>query len=544
MNVSIVRACIFCVVVGLLAGCGGGISHNSPPAGSAVSAEVSGTSPFSSNCGMAAPTGTTETFTAGSAVQPQIATIPNGNLVGVWEQDRWSGVGARGILTSYSADGGATWKAAQTLQFSACGGGSGPGASYDRASDPWVSFAGNGVVVASALAFSANGFTGNGFGTTGAPSAVLAARSTDGGVTWASATAVWVDANSGAAPFYFNDRDSITANPSTGDVYLVWDRLASDTTLSIPAYLATLAAGSSTWVVRVLYDPGVSSGLGNEAFNNQIVILPNGTVLDFFTLLSLSNFSGTGTLQVISSSNKGSTWSAPSTVASITSAGTTNPITQGVIRDSPLMAQVAVDPVSGALAAVWQQVFNGNAAFDGIALSISTNNGATWSTPKQINGAPTFAAFDPTVRYLQNGVIAVTYYDFRDFVSGSTVLSTSAWLTESNDNGATWHELRLQSPFDLKQAPLADFNKGTALFLGDNQGLALVSGNALPFYAATNSAGAHIYATQSPSPLSSPTAHVYAAMRAGPVSAAAAARSRALVEQRLRMRAPLGTGPP
>jgi hypothetical protein len=514
------------ILGGVLAGCGGGYNSPAPaPSPSPVSVQVSASSPFSASCGNTAAPG--ETFTSGSGIQPQIAGIAGGALVGVWEQDRWSGPGpgARGILTAHSSDNGATWSAPQALAFSSCAGGAGPGAGYDRASDPWVTFAGNGVFYASALAFSATGFLAS-----GGLSAVLVSRSADGGATWGTPVAVMADTNGATSPFYFNDRDSITADPANGNVYLVWDRITDAGNLSNPAYLALWTTASATWSTRVLYDPGV----GNEAFNNEIVILPSGVVLDFFTLLNFST--STATLQVVRSTDKGATWStAPVTVASIQSLATTNPIPSGLlIRDSPNMAQVAVDPNSGAIAAVWQQSFS-STTFNGIALSVSTDGGATWSTPKQVNGVKTAAAFSPTVHYLPNGVLAITYYDLRDYMTGSSVLSTSAWLSESSD-GTTWHELRLQSPFDLNKAPLADKGFGTALFLGDNQGLALVGSNALPLYAATTSAGAHVYATQSPNPLTSSSAHVYMAAARGPLAAAAVTQAQATVE-RMRLRA-------
>jgi hypothetical protein len=80
------------------------------------------------------------------------------------------------------------------------------------------------------------------------------------------------------------------------------------------------------------------------------------------------------------------------------------------------------------------------------------------------------------------------------------------------------------------------------LFLGDNQGLALVGSNPLPLYAATTlSAGTHVYATQSPNPLTSSSAHVYTASVLGTVPAAAAARAQANAERmRLRGRSPSG----
>ncbi len=506
------------LLLGILSSCGGGQGGNVSSSGAAppASTQVSGASPLPAGCGIAMPAGITETYASGSGVQPQIASIPGGAQVAVWQQDRWIGLGARGILTARSTDGGKTWSAPAVLPFSVCGGGSGPGAAYDRASDPWITFAGNGVVVASALAFSANSYTGNGFGASSGASAVLVARSADGGLTWSTPTVVWNDPNT-AAPFYFNDRDAVTADPASGNVYLVWDRISSDPTLSMPAYFASSTDGGVTWsAARVIYDPGVTTNggtLGNEAFDNQIAVLPNGTLLDFFTRIDAVSL--TPSLQVISSADHGATWSAPTVVADSSiyqPVGTTNPINGGpAIRDSALLAQVAVDPSSGNVAEVWQQMFNNNGAFDGIALSISTNSGATWSAIKQINGVKGVAAFNPTVRYLPGGVIAVTYYDLRDFVAGTGVLNTDVWLTESADGGTTWHEVRMQAPFNLNNAPLANLHGSPALFLGDNQGIGLTGALALPLYTATNSAGAHIDATQAPDTLTLAGARVYTA---------------------------------
>jgi len=531
------------LVCAIVSGCGGGFSHpgsGSSGGGSPVSTQVSGANPASTPPCSSAVAGSGETFTAGAGIQPQVTVIPGGNVVGVWEQDRWSGgpnsapsggLGARAIATAHSSDGGSTWSTPVVLPFSMCAGGTGPGATYDRASDPWLTFAANGVVVASALALSATG-TAFGSASAGGLSAVLASRSTDGGKTWSTPFAVIQDSNpTGSAAFFFNDRDSITAD-TAGNVYLVWDRLSTGVNASMPAYLALSKDSGQSWTTGVLYDPGA----GNEAFNNEIAILPSGAVLDFFSLLDLAT--GTSTLQVVGVTVSGTTWSTPSPpvmVATIQSVGTKNPIPNGTaIRASSLIAQIAVDPATGAVAAVWQQLF-GSSSSDGIALSISTDGGTTWSTPKQVNGAAAAAAFSPTVRYLPGSVLALTYYDLRDYATGSTVLNTDVWLSESNDNGGTWHELRIQGPFDLNSAPLAlnnmssGFTSSTALFLGDNQGLGLVGSNPLPLAAATTSAGARVYATLSPSPLTSPGAHIYAAAAARPVAAAAAARARATV---------------
>lgn len=485
-----------------LSACGGGATSS----GSAATArsgigQVSTLGALPAACSGVQPSGTSETFAGGTSVQPQTAAAAGADLVAVWEQDRWSGVGSRAIAASRSNDGGVTWTAPDLLPFSACTGVT----AYDRASDPWIGFAGNGTLVASALAFSANNLIDN--GAAGA-SAILISRSTDGGVTWSAPLKVWEDVNSGPV-LYFNDRDSVTADPASGNVYVVWDRISSAGG-STPAYMGLLTQRGSTLAnAGLLYDPGGAA----EAFNNQIAVLPDGTVLDFFTLLGATN-----TLQVIRVTVTGNSWSvsAPTTVATLDWVDTPDPTPAATpIRDSYMMAQIAVDPASGAVAAVWEQDFAG-ASFDGIALSISTDGGVTWSGPRQINGAPGAAAFNPTVRYLPGGVLAVTYYDLRGYVTSSSTLSTTPWLSESADGGVTWHEVPLQSPFDLMRATLTDnsvpFGISPALFLGDNQGLTVSGGNAVPIFSATDIAGTHVYAAPGPQPLKTPGAHIYPAL--------------------------------
>jgi hypothetical protein len=58
------------------------------------------------------------------------------NLIAVWQQDRWSDGGAKGLVTGVSHNGGATWT--RTFpHFSRCAGGTAAnGGAYDRASDP------------------------------------------------------------------------------------------------------------------------------------------------------------------------------------------------------------------------------------------------------------------------------------------------------------------------------------------------------------------------------------------------------------------------
>ena len=112
-------------------------------AGSLV--RVSGTSPFAgSNCGLAGQTGN---HFLNSEVEPFVDVNPaNGNnIIGVWQQDRWSNGVSRGNVVGTSLDDGQTWKVIKQTKNSLCTGGTpANGGGYERASDPWVTISPNG----------------------------------------------------------------------------------------------------------------------------------------------------------------------------------------------------------------------------------------------------------------------------------------------------------------------------------------------------------------------------------------------------------------
>jgi hypothetical protein len=470
---------------------------------------LSATNPLATSCGPAAVA--PDAVTVNSAVQPQVAisaipggiNTPTGTAalgVAVWEQDRWKGMGARAIVAAITSNGGNTWGTPFPLPFSTCGGN--PGSGLDRSSDPAVAIgpaAGSGsVVYASALAFSAGNYL-----VSGGQSAVLVARSLDNGQTWSAPVAVIADTGNASAA-YFNDRDALAADPSGSFVYLVWDRISSQFSAggsaSIPTYLSRSTDQGSTWSpAAVVYDPGPAL----QTFNNLPVVLPDGSVGISFTLTD----GFTDTLQFIRSVNHGLTWPATGTaitVATMTPLPVANPTgSQLLVRDSPAMAQLAVDPVNGTLALVWEEsVFAGVAQpVNGIALSLSTDKGNTWSTPVRVNTVAGVAAFDPAVHFGSNGQLAISYDDFRDDIAGNPILATGAWLKTSADGGRTWSESRLAGPFDLNRAPLTDGSAGSignALFLGDQQGLGWNGQAWLTVQATTNATTSQITARTMP----------------------------------------------
>src|SRR3954470_2734757 len=108
--------------LGACSGGGGGGSGGSPapgPPAASTPGVVSVASPYAAACG-----GTGGALYVNAEVEPHLAVDPRNadHLVAAWQQDRWSGGSARGIVTAASFDGGITWMRAQPA-FTTCAGG-------------------------------------------------------------------------------------------------------------------------------------------------------------------------------------------------------------------------------------------------------------------------------------------------------------------------------------------------------------------------------------------------------------------------------------
>lgn len=460
-----------------LAGCGGSGNSDTgsstppvtlqPPAAPLV--RVSSTSPFASGCGSASTGGTSY---ENAEVEPYVAVNPlnPSNLIGVWQQDRWSDGGAHGLMAGYSMDDGKTWKR-QPLVMSVCAGGdTSNDAGYARASDPWVTFSPDGTAYAISISFSGGSLTPNSIG------AVLVTRSADGGATWGVAQPLIVDGASA-----FDDKESITADPTDPNyVYAVWDRLTAGG-LGPTYFSRTHDAGTSWETARAIYDPG----LNNQTIGNVIVVTSGGVLVDAFVEYdNTSGNSATATMKVIRSSDHGTTWSAPITVAASESVGTVDPDTGNWVRASNNLPQIAAGP-GDELVMVWQDArFNGG-SHDGIVASYSHDAGLTWSSPVEINTVHSTAAFTPSVAILGDGTIGVSYFDFRNDTADKNTLLTDYWFISSSD-GTHWSEQHISGPFDLDLAPDAE-----GLFIGDYQALAVIGDAFVPFYVQTNNQGTY-----------------------------------------------------
>jgi hypothetical protein len=431
--------------------------------------QVSGASPIAA---CTADAGQSGTVYVGSEVEPWIDVNPTNaqNLVGTWQQDRWSNGGARAHGYAASFDGGDSWTTGLIPGLTKCSGGP-----YDRATDPWVTFAPNGHLYQLALVFNDSNFDHG----------LLASKSTDGGLTWGAPQFVIRDTDGNV----FNDKQTITADPTNANfVYAVWDRLvfpqserANDRAFVSfggrgPTWFARTTNGGTSWEpARKIFDAGQES----QTIGNQIVV-SNGTLVNGMNLIYyFRNNKGVrgSNVAVIRSTDKGATWSQKATIVS--KLGTIeihDPETGDYIRTGDIIPDFAVDPTNGHVYAAWQDArFNGGRA-DAIAVSRSTDGGLTWSAPIKVNATPTNIAignqqaFTPSVHVASNGTVAVTYYDFRHNTPAASLLTDyfvvhchSACASASSWGG----EVRLtDNSFDMRSAP----NAG-GFFTGDYEGL-------------------------------------------------------------------------
>jgi hypothetical protein len=411
----------------------------------------------------------------GAEVEPWVSADPRhpGRVIGVYQQDRWSDGGARGLAASYSRDGRHFTKT--TLPFSVCAPG---GLNYERASDPWVSFGPDGVAYASGLNFDAS-TPRNGVG---------AATSYDGGKTWTYVTQLIDDTD----PAFVDDKNSVTADPlHPGVAYQVWDRIDQVSTgpgavYNGPSYIAITRDHGRHWTpAHQFVDTSVIPN--SQTIGNVIVADPRtGRLYDFFEWQTYRDVTASEVADlhfaVVSSADQGRTWSKPVTIAADTSVAEVDPNAPDdpakALRAGFNLISPAVDPRTGELYATFEgSTFTGG-AYDDIELVHSTDGGRTWSAPARVNRVPSAPAFTPSIAVDSRGTVAITYYDLRYLEPGDTsTLPTAMFLV----TGAS--ERRISRVFDWLQAPYA----GWGHFLGDYESLTLDGGRLRPILVEANS---------------------------------------------------------
>jgi len=411
--------------------------------------------------------------------EPRVDVNPanSSNIVGAYQQDRWDDGGARGLVSSWTKDGGATWHPVVIPGITRCSNGG-----FDRASDPWDSFAPNGDLYAISLSFDV--FDPH--------NAILVSKSTNGGESWGAPTAVAEDFTNGL------DKQSITADPFDSNyVYATWDRFLSPpgfppsdqgrfhaASYVQQAYFSRTTNGGASWEPpQVLYNPGTQAG----TIGNIINVLPDRTLVDGFIVFANHKRTIRGAYVAdVRSTDLGATWSKKATlIAPVDPSfpGPTDPDHPNLIIRGGELPDFAVDRVSGKLYAVWDDDLPDGV--DKVYFSQSADGGLTWSDPVKINKTPTNVptldqqAFTATVKVAADGTVGVTYYDFRNNTSAPG-LTTDYWFVHCHatcTDPANWGETHVAGPFDEEQAAYA-----RGYFLGDYEGMVTIGNVFGAFY--------------------------------------------------------------
>jgi hypothetical protein len=338
--------------------------------------------------------------------------------------------------------------------------------------------------------------------------AMSVAKSTDHGATWSTPIVLRRDTSLNV----LNDKNSMTADRFNSNyVYAVWDRLvfpnaqaaaeAGERAIGYrgPTWFSRTTNGGGSWEpAHMIYDPGEV----NQTIGNQIVVTGDGTLVDAFALLF--NFKDSHKVRgynvgLIRSTDQGATWSGATIVSHFVPGTVSDPTTGAPVRTGDIIPEVAIDPRPGSKTVylVWQA--KTAASRSSVIFSKSTDDGATWSTPKVINTHTSVEAFTPSIRVGSDGGITVTHYDFRN-VTSSPPLTTDVWSLHSTDGGSSWSEDHVSGPFDMATAAFA-----RGYFVGDYAGLdAGFGAGSKPFFDAgfgqadgsTSNRSSHIYSSQ------------------------------------------------
>jgi hypothetical protein len=407
-------------------------------------------------------------------VEPLVAVNPTNqdNVIGVYQEDRWSDGGAHGLLAANSFNGGASYNDHSWAEFSACS--DNPTTPYfehlPRATDPWVSFDSAGRAYQIGLSIVDGSLTGE--------NALSTSVSDDGGLTWSAPSDI--SRVNDPTGIVFFDKQSITADPyHPNRAWATWiqgnlpgENISFNKLLHAFSYRGTPMVSRTTDGGDTWSRPTKMTNANEYAQGNQIVVEPDGTLVDIQAVL----FKGAGiqpnnngVYMAVMRSKDGRNWSAPSKIAKL---GTVAESADGEpLRVGDYLPDLAVDRDSGALYATWADGLGG--ATNKIVLSRSTDGGQHWSTPVIVSHHSSAQSFNHAVEVANDGEVGVLYYDDNDNTAAPGI-PTDVYLRHSGDGGRTWSSPQKLASFDFANAPIARGH-----FVGDYQGLAAIGAHDL-----------------------------------------------------------------
>jgi hypothetical protein len=397
----------------------------------------------------------TDPFTdtdAQHATEAEPDTYAYGNtVVAAFQVGRVYGGGASDIGWATSTDGGTTWQHGYLNGITVNQGGgayaqvSDASVAYDSKHSTWMIV---GLPVDS---------SGNAVG-------VTVNRSTDGGLTWGSAThAVGFDGQGYDKQWVTCDTTS--TSPYYGNCYIEVDNTSTGNT----ELMSTSTDGGQTWGAAK-QPSGSPTGLGG-----QPLVQPNGTVI--------VPFSTNGTaIDAFTSTNGGSSWGSVNTVSSV-SAHTVD----GSLRDGEGLPSAEID-ASGKVYVAWQDCrFRSGCPGNDIVMSTSTN-GTTWSAVARIPIDATTSGADHFIPGLgvdhttsgSTAKLGLYYYFYPNANCTTATCQMSVGYISSADGGTTWSAAQtVAGPMTMAQ--IANTSQG--YMVGDYISCSVVNGKGVALVA-------------------------------------------------------------
>jgi len=254
------------------------------------------------------------------------------------------------------------------------------------------------------------------------------------------------------------DLNSSSASPCTGNVYVTFTSFHGLAGSFPIVFSRSTDGGASFSQPRVITTGGEEGTVTTQG--SDIAVARNGTVYVAYRTFATQS-DPVARVQIVKSTDCGEHWTNPVTVFSPLSA----PQAPGVAFRTPTFAFVATDTTNPNVVYVAYQHFAGD--YD-IYVQRSTNGGATWGVPVQVNA-------DPGARHqiwpaieVSNGALHVAWYDFRNSATpGNEALDVFYACTNCAGNAypAFSHNVRVS---DVSHQPNCEmFGGGSVAFHGD-----------------------------------------------------------------------------
>jgi hypothetical protein len=254
------------------------------------------------------------------------------------------------------------------------------------------------------------------------------------------------------------DQNPPESSPCSGNVYVSHTNFHGASGNS-PIMFSRSSDGGATFSHPKTISTGGPSGTPYNQ-GTDIAIAPDGTVY-----VAYAAFQGGGNgfngIAIVKSTDCGVKWSQPVFVGSVS-----DPQAPGVLFRTPTFAFVSVDDLDASIVYVAYQSFVAG-DYD-IYVQRSTDAGATWDAPVQVNEDPgNRHQIFPTID-VSNGTLHVGWYDFRNSVTASNE-ALDVYYACTNCDGNTYpafsHNVRVTDVSHNGNCRM--FGGGTAAFHGD-----------------------------------------------------------------------------